>query len=89
MFIMKNRKDCELMTKQIYLTDINDVVRFVTLAAENVGSVIANSGRYYVNGKSLLGILSLNLSTPITVSIDKPFSSKFLRGIKPYVREIA
>ena len=52
----------------IKLSEINDVYTLVnTLVAYN-GDVDLESGRYIVDGKSLLGIFSLDLMSPITLN---------------------
>ena len=53
----------------IKLSEINDVYTLVnTLVAYN-GDVDLESGRYIVDGKSLLGIFSLDLRQPIIMTI--------------------
>lgn len=66
----------------VKLSSIDDVNEFVSIASLNKGDIDIRSGRYIVDGKSILGILSLNLSQPLTVDIyDGDFASKVTRFI--------
>ena len=46
----------------INLNNISDVQDFVGICQKIDGDVLVSSGRYTVNGKSLLGLFSLNLT---------------------------
>lgn len=48
---------------------VDDVKKFVNASMASNCNVMLKSGRYCVNGKSLLGVFSLDLSKPITVEI--------------------
>ena len=54
---------------QIKLNEINDVYTLVNTLVAFDGDVDLESGRYKVDGKSLLGIFSLDLRQPITMTI--------------------
>ncbi len=56
--------------KSIYikLAQINDVYSLVNTLVAYDGDVDLESGRYKVDGKSLLGIFSLNLCEPVKLS---------------------
>ena len=51
----------------ISLTKFRDISKFVRLASKCKDDVIITSGRYKVNAKSLMGILTLDLSKPVGV----------------------
>jgi hypothetical protein len=53
----------------IDLGNISRVKEFVTIAQSCVGDTTLKSGRYIVDGKSILGIFSLDLSKPIDLNI--------------------
>jgi phosphotransferase system HPr-like phosphotransfer protein len=55
------------MTINIKLKEINDVYKLVNVLVGFDGDVDLESGKYKVDGKSILGIFSLDLSLPITV----------------------
>lgn len=50
---------------QITLTSVADVRQFVDAATRYSCDVDVISGRYTVNGKSIIGLLSLDLAAPI------------------------
>ena len=58
-----------MRTVQIKLNEINDVYTLVNTLVAYDGDVDLESGRYKVDGKSLLGIFSLDLRQPITMTI--------------------
>ena len=62
--------------KRIRLTTVNDVVLFVDRVTPFVGEVDLVSGRYTVNAKSQLGVLSLDLSKELIVRIHVPQSDE-------------
>lgn len=55
---------------KIRLNDMKDVQKFVNKCGMFEDDVMLSSDRYVVDGKSLLGILSLDLSKPIDLEID-------------------
>lgn len=52
---------------QIKITGIHDAIDFVAAAAQVDGDINVCKGRYAVDGKSLLGIFSIDISTGCTV----------------------
>ena len=58
----------------LLLSSINDVKDFVNIVAKYDFDVDLTSGRYVVDAKSIMGIFSLDLLSPIklTVYSDKP-----------------
>lgn len=52
----------------ISIKGLNDVYTFVSKAQEVDGDVTVQRGRYAVDGKSVLGIFSLDMSQDVTVS---------------------
>lgn len=57
------------MEFQVLLTSVSDVKEFVDAAASCPAEVDVLSGRYVVNGKSIMGLFSIDMSAPITVVI--------------------
>ena len=55
----------------IRLKEINDVYSLVSILVAYDGTVDLGSGRYLVDGRSLLGIFSLDLRQPIAVHVHK------------------
>ena len=56
---------------EIQLKEINDVYKLVSTLVAYDGVVDLGSGRYLVDGRSLLGIFSLDLRHPVTVHVHK------------------
>jgi len=54
----------------IQLKAINDVKEFVGVTAGLTCDVDLVSGRYVIDGKSIMGIFSLDLSKPIEVQVN-------------------
>ena len=52
---------------KIALTTINDVKNFVDAVSRCDFAIDLSSGRYTVDGKSIMGIFSLDLSKPISL----------------------
>ena len=51
--------------KKVNLNKIEKVKRFVHIAANKVDDVVLKHDNYVVNGKSILGVFSLDLSKPV------------------------
>ncbi len=75
-----------MIERKITLSTINDVKNFVNVVTFCDFSIDLSSGRYTVDGKSIMGIFSLDLSKPITLLAytDDP---EFAELIKPFVIE--
>ena len=58
------------MTCNIHLKEINDVYKLVNILVGFEGDVDLESGRYKVDGKSILGIFSLDLRQPIKLTYE-------------------
>lgn len=56
---------------KILIDTIPKVQKFVRISQGLRGNVTVVSGRYKVDGKSLLGIFSLNLSKPVEVEVNE------------------
>ena len=54
---------------KVSLTSVDEVKQFVNAATNCPCEVDVRSGRYLVNGKSILGLFSLDLSQPAEVEI--------------------
>ena len=52
---------------RIKINSLNDVYDFVKHAQDVEGDIIVSKGKFYVDGKSVLGILSLDMSDGVNV----------------------
>lgn len=79
------------LTNQVLIDTIPKVKDFVQQTAKFTHEVDVGSGRYIVDGKSLMALLSLNLSKPLAISYameDEELANIFLgkyfvKGGKP------
>lgn len=54
---------------QVSLASIEEVRQFVNAATHSSCEVDVLSGRYVVDGKSIMGLFSLDLSHPVTIRL--------------------
>lgn len=67
------------MTAKILLDNMEKVKNFVSLALTKDYDIDLVSGRYVVNGKSIMGVFSLDLTKPLMVNAnttDENFSEE-------------
>ena len=65
----------------VLLDSLEAVKEFNSAVLGNQGDVTLFSGRYIIDGKSIMGILSMDLSKPIKVEIDDPVNKDVLNVI--------
>lgn len=76
------------MTMNIKLREINDVYKLVNILVGFEGDVDLESGKYKVDGKSILGIFSLDLRQPIKLTYDaETGADKLYEQLKPFIVE--
>ena len=75
-----------MITETLLLNNIENVNRFVAKMAEKDFEVDLSLGKYLVNAKSIMGVLSLDLTQPVTVKADTD-DETFLEEIKEYIPE--
>ncbi len=74
------------MTINIQLKEINDVYKLVNVLVGFEGDVDLESGKYKVDGKSILGIFSLDLRQPIKLTYENEEGrDKLLEQLKPFI----
>lgn len=54
---------------RVKFNTMNEIKKFVNLTENLVGDILVYSGHYVVDGRSLMGILSLVLSSPVDVRV--------------------
>ena len=59
------------MEFMVLLTSVADVKDFVDAASLYPYEVDVKAGRYVINGKSIMGLFSVDLSGPVTVALPK------------------
>lgn len=72
-------------TVKIMLSTIRDVQNFVSIATAFDGDLDLSSGRYVVDAKSIIGIFSLDLLSPITLHIRSGDADKLIKEIDAFI----
>lgn len=70
---------------QIRLSTIADVRDFVNLVAKTDADIDLQSGRYVVDGKSIMGIFSLDLLSPITLTVHSDDAEEILASLDRFL----
>ena len=73
-----------MKTATILLKSIDDVKAFVNLTVRFSYDIDLSSNRYVVDGKSIMGIFSLDLSKPIQVTIHSDECDDLLNELKAF-----
>ena len=60
-----------MIKKTILLDDVRKVSNFVNETFKFKGDIAVKHSKYIVNGRSLLGLMSLDLSQPVTCEIEE------------------
>ena len=84
------RERMVLHMKSVYikLNEINDVYALVNTLVSYDGEVDLESGRYKVDGKSLLGIFSLDLRKPVKLTFhDSEKAEALMNSLKCFIVE--
>jgi len=68
----------------IRLATIEDIRKFVDITGAYNSAVELKSGNYTVDGKSIMGIFSLDLTKTMTVCITGDDSDGLLSALKPF-----
>ena len=71
---------------KVVLDNVNKVQDFVNTCSKFDCDVYMKSGRYIINAKSIMGVLSLNLSNPVDVKPDTTDISLTQRFFKNIVK---
>ena len=74
-----------MVTKKILLRSVDDIKKFVEQATLVDYEVDLISGRYTVNGKSIMGVFSVDLTGPVIINIYEDSCEDFLKSIQKYI----
>ena len=69
----------------IRLSTIADVRDFVNIVSKSDVDIDLKSGRYVVDGKSIMGIFSLDLLSPITLRTEGPEADNLIAKLGNYI----
>ena len=74
-----------MTTATIRINAINDVKDFVTIVSECQYDVDIVSGRYTIDGKSIMGLFSLDLSNDLELKVHSDDCGDFLDEISRFI----
>ena len=87
---LKKEQNVNIRQVNLRIDKIDDLKNFVNLADKLKSNTEVVSGRFIVDAKSLMGMLSLNLSQPVSLiirSIDDSETEDFLDEINALIVE--
>ena len=76
-----------MKSTDIKLSSIQDVRDFVNIVSQSDVDVDLASGRYLVDGKSIMGIFSLDLLSPITMTAHTDNADELFAALARFVIE--
>lgn len=85
---MKNEREELIVVQRIVIfRDVERIKKFVSEAEKMDFNIDIKSGRYYVDAKSILGLLSMDLSRQQTVyfNCSKQEADEFLKKVDSFI----
>lgn len=73
------------MTYSIMIANTRRVSEFVGIANKYRGDICAVSGKYTANAKSIMGMLTLDLTKKITIEVDDADAADFAQEIESFI----
>lgn len=74
-----------MIEKKIFLKTLDEVKTFVNIMSDRDYDIELLSGKYVVNAKSVMGVLSLDLTHPLTMVANTDRDDEMLCEITPYI----
>ena len=74
-----------MKTVKIRLSSIEAVRDFVEIVRKYDSEIDLSSGRYVVGAKSIMGIFSLDLMNPITLTVHSDNCDDIMESLKSYI----
>lgn len=75
------------MTEILLLDNMEKVKEFVSIALTKSYDVDLVSGKYVINGKSIMGVFSLDLTKPVMINADVGDDNEFALQIEKFIFE--
>lgn len=69
----------------VLLNKLKDIIKFIRLVSKCPDDVVIKSGRYSVNAKSIVCLLSIDLSIPLKLEFYGIIPYKVKEGIKEFI----
>ena len=83
--LRQNERDKNMKAVNIKLSLAENVKHFVNIANKYPYDLDLRVGRHVVDGKSILGIFSLDLSKPITLEVYSDHCDDLMEELKPFI----
>ncbi len=74
-----------MIEKKIFLKTLEDVKMFVHIANTKKYDMELSGGKYVVNAKSIMGILSLDLTKPLSLTLHTFEDPDLETELEPYI----
>lgn len=74
-----------MYSANISLSSIETVKKFVNIANKYDFQILLHSDKYIINGKSIMGIFSLDLSKPVRLEVESDCTEEFKKDIAPFL----
>lgn len=74
-----------MRTEQVLLNSMEEIQEFNRIVGQYEYEVDMVSGRYVIDAKSLMGILSLDLSKPVTIQMQGNPNEEFLGKLEKFI----
>lgn len=73
-----------MIEKKIFFKTLDDVKKFVSVVSTKPYDIELLSGKYVVNAKSVMGVLSLDLTSPVTMIANTDNDDSLLKEIEAF-----
>ena len=73
-----------MLEEKIFFKTLDDVKSFVAIAITKPYDIELLSGKYVVNAKSIMGVLSLDLTSPLTMVANTETDNEILKEVEKY-----
>ena len=83
--LKEQKRSSDMKTTEIILSSIQDVRDFVNLVVLLPYEVDLSQGRYLIDAKSIMGIFSLDLVSPITVIAHTEYAEDFFEKLDKFI----
>lgn len=80
-----NRKDSAMVETVVSVNTIKKVKEFSNLCSKCEGDVTVYGGKHIASGKSLMGLLTLNLKEPLKVEFHGDIPYEVREGMKKFI----
>lgn len=73
-----------MIEKKIFFKTLDDVKKFVSVVSTKPYDIELLSGKYVINAKSVMGVLSLDLTSPVTMIANTDNDDSLLKEIEAF-----